>query len=568
MMTSMHKLLFLPLAAFLLAVLGCSSREGHALLERAESLLPIRHDSAEVYLDSIPHPDRLAEDSRALYGLLRTIVQNRQGKGVRSDSLIRGSYEYYHEASRAGQTSDQELLRRYAQSCYYMALFYQTCDSIKQCEDLFNQAAKYSERCEDWHTCYLAHTLLGDVIRWGNKENAIQQTMKALNLYYKVNNDVNNEIIILAKIAGMYLTCDKPDSALKYYEKGYELAKLNYLKKAQNEMCMGLASTFRYMGQYERALDYARRAFVTVDGKMLESSLITLAACYVACDSLEVSKGILRTIPCSSDYTTRYVILRELSEIAIKQRNFDSIFIYVDSAYECLEARFYHLQGVKDEYYQENLAQELEKERMQHEAKLNKWVAVSIISVLALIALIIYNVLRKRIAAERQRRLGHLLSQRNEHLQHLLAQERQERVIADQEREITCQRKIITQKAITMSVIRKHLLERLNYEVTQVISSGEDDMVRMTEVMWQELEQVLNETDNNFVQELRKGYPDFKEEDIQLCMLVRLKVSNNVLAHIYHIGVAAVKKRKLNLKMKGFEITDPAIHLEDVIDRL
>jgi hypothetical protein len=39
-------------------------------------------------------------------------------------------------------------------------------------------------------------------------------------------------------------------------------------------------------------------------------------------------------------------------------------------------------------------------------------------------------------------------------------------------------------------------------------------------------------------------------------------------AHIYHIGVPAVKKRKLNLKMKGFEITDPAIHLEDVIDKL
>ena len=59
MMTSMQKLLFLPLAVFLLAVFGSSSREGLALLERAESLLPIQHDSAEVYLDSIPHPRQL-----------------------------------------------------------------------------------------------------------------------------------------------------------------------------------------------------------------------------------------------------------------------------------------------------------------------------------------------------------------------------------------------------------------------------------------------------------------------------------------------------------------------------
>ena len=558
MMTSMHKLLFLPLAAFLLAVLGCSSREGHALLERAESLLPIRHDSAEVYLDSIPHPDRLAEDSRALYGLLRTIVQNRQGKGVRSDSLIRGSYEYYRDASRAGQTSDEALLRRYAQSCYYMALFYKACDSIKQCEDLFNQAAKYSERCEDWHTCYLAHTLLGDVIRWGNKENAIQQTMKALNLYYKVNNDVNNEIIILAKIAGMYLTCDKPDSALKYYEKGYELAKLNYLKKAQNEMCMGLASTFRYMGQYERALDYARRAFVTVDGKMLESSLITLAACYVACDSLEVSKGILRTIPCSSDYTTRYVILRELSEIAIKQRNFDSIFIYVDSAYECLEARFYHLQGVKDEYYQENLAQELEKERMQHEAKLNKWVAAFIISVLALIALIIYNVLRKRIAAERQRRLDALVTLRNE-LSRLLS-ERQE-----DKREIECQREIIQQNDHTLSVFQNYLLDR----VCKISDSlTEDEEIKITDEVWKEIEKLLDCYGNGMVRKLRQQYPDLKEEDIQLCMLLRLKLNNAVISNIYNVSVAAVKKRKLRLKRNGFNVVDPSVSLEDIVDKL
>ena len=393
MMASMHKLLFLPLAAFLLAVLGCSSREGHALLERAESLLPIRHDSAEVYLDSIPHPDRLAEDSRALYGLLRTIVQNRQGKGVKSDSLIRGSYEYYRDASRAGQTSDEALLRRYAQSCYYMALFYKACDSIKQCEDLLHQAIKGSERCEDWHTCYLAYNILGYTTKWGNDEYAIQQTLKALDTYYKINDDVTNEVLIMAKLAGRYLTAGYPDSALKYNQKGYELAEKNHLQKIQNQMCTKLASTYRYIGEYEKALDYAKRGIATAEGEVLAASLMNLSACYYACDSLEQSKKILKSIQCDSDDIAEYTILRDLSEIAIKQRDFDSLFIYVDSAYECLEDRYFHLQGVKDEYYQEILAKELEKERLQHQAKLNKWVAAFIISVLALIALIIYYIM-------------------------------------------------------------------------------------------------------------------------------------------------------------------------------
>jgi len=553
-------------AIWALAALTCCNRYDGAAdtLQRAESLLPIRHDSAAVHLDSIAHPARLPEDSRALYGLLRTIVQNRQGKGVKSDSLIRGSYEYYRDASRAGQTSDEALLRRYAQSCYYMALFYYNRDSIKQCEDLFNQAAKYSERCEDWHTCYLAHTLLG-VINWGTPQYSTEQSLKALEFYRKINDDVSNEVLILGKIAASYLPLEKPDSALVCYMEAYKLAEEHHLQEYQNQMCMGLASTYRYVGEYEKALNYAKRGIKTANEEVLVSALLTLAHCYFYCDSLEKSKEVLCTIPCDSDYIAQYVILRDLSEIAIKQNNLDSLFIYVDSAYECLDKRYINSEHIKDEYHQENLAQELEKERLQHQAKLNKWVAVSIISVLALIALIIYNVLRKRIAAERQRRLGHLLSQRNEHLQHLLAQERQERVIADQEREIALQREIIAQKAMTLSVIQKHLLDKIDY-FSQELSGNET--VRMSPDAWQELETLLDDTGGGFVRNLRQQHQDFKEEDIQLCMLVRLKLDNAIIGRIYGIGVEAVKKRKSRLKKKCFQIADPSIRLEDVIDRL
>jgi hypothetical protein len=511
-----------------------------------------------VYLDSIPHPDRLAEDSRALYGLLRTIVQNRQGKGVRSDSLIRGSYEYYRDASRAGQTSDEALLRRYAQSCYYMALFYKACDSIKQCEDLLHQAIKGSERCEDWHTCYLAYNILGYTTKWGNDEYAIQQTLKALDTYYKINDDVTNEVLIMAKLAGRYLTAGYPDSALKYNQKGYELAEKNHLQKIQNQMCTKLASTYRYIGEYEKALYYAKRGIATAGEDVLVSSLLNLSSCYAACDSLEQSKKILRSIPCDSNYLDKYIILRDLSEIAIKQRDFDSLFIYVDSAYECLEDRYFHLQGVKDEYYQENLAQELEKERMLHQAKLNKWVAVSIISVLALIALIIYNVLRKRIAAERQRRLDALVTLRNE-LSRLLS-ERQE-----DKREIECQREIIQQNDHTLSVFQNYLLDR----VCKISDSlTEDEEIKITDEVWKEIEKLLDCYGNGMVRKLRQQYPDLKEEDIQLCMLLRLKLNNAVISNIYNVSVAAVKKRKLRLKRNGFNVVDPSVSLEDIVDKL
>ena len=546
-------------AIWALAALTCCNRYDGAAdtLQRAESLLPIRHDSAAVHLDSIAHPARLPEDSRALYGLLRTIVQNRQGKGVKSDSLIRGSYEYYRDASRAGQTSDEALLRRYAQSCYYMALFYKACDSIKQCEELFNQAAKYSERCEDWHTCYLAHTLLG-VINWGTPQYSTEQSLKALEFYRKINDDVSNEVLILGKIAASYLPLEKPDSALVCYMEAYKLAEEHHLQEYQNQMCMGLASTYRYVGEYEKALNYAKRGIKTANEGVIESSLLNLAACYYACDSLDNAKEILKSFSPDLNEIRKYLIFHDLSQIAIKQRHFDSLFIYVDSAYTCLEKRYLKMEHVKDEYYQEILAKELEKERLQHQAKLNKWVAAFIISVLALIALIIYNVLRKRIAAERQRRLDALVTLRNE-LSRLLS-ERQE-----DKREIECQREIIQQNDHTLSVFQNYLLDRI-CKISDSLTKDEE--IKITDEVWKEIEKLLDCYGNGMVRKLRQQYPDLKEEDIQLCMLLRLKLNNAVISNIYNVSVAAVKKRKLRLKRNGFNVVDPSVSLEDIVDKL
>ena len=82
---------------------------------------------------------------------------------------------------------------------------------------------------------------------------------------------------------------------------------------------------------------------------------------------------------------------------------------------------------------------------------------------------------------------------------------------------------------------------------------------------WREIEATLDTMDNGFVQRLRNDHPQFSEDDIRLCMLTRLKLSNNALASIYSITISAVQHRKQKLKKDGFGITDPAISLEQVI---
>ena len=521
----------------MLTLAGCD-HEAVKVLERAEAYLPAEADSAAMCLDSIRQMENLDDAERAWYGLLRTYADNRLDKGVKSDSLIRDSYEYYRDASHSGKTSDKTLLRHYAQSCYYMALYYSSSDSTKQCEDMLHQAIKGSEECEDWHTCYLAYTQLGIATRWGNNEYAKKQAFKALEIYYRINDDVDNEVRILGKIAGLFIGEFQPDSALKYYTKAYELAEKNHLAKERNWLYSGLSYAYVQKEDYVKALDYAKRGIATANSTELVPSLENLELCYMFCDSLAQAKEILKSMSYDSTaFLDRYCALREMSEIAAKTHDYDSLFIYVDSAYECLEQRFFHAQRVKDEYYQDNLAKQIEKEKIQHEAEMSRWIGGAVILFVLLIAsFIIYTVLRHK-----------------------------KRMEADHQKEMLHKQEIIHQKSMTLAVLRKHLVDKLEH-TRQLLSDSEDTY--MTKEAWDEMEQLINDTDNQFVKTLRRQHKEFREEDIQLCMLVRLKTDNSVIAKIYHIGVDAVKKRKLTLKKNGFHITDPDTSLEDVIAKM
>ena len=301
---------------------------------------------------------------------------------------------------------------------------------------------------------------------------------------------------------------------------------------------MGLASTYYYMKEKEKALDYAKRGVTTADSTVLVSSLLILAHCYYECDSLNQAKEVLNTIPCDSDdFLNVYLVLRALSNIAIQQRDYNSLSIYSDSAYECLEERFFHAQSVKDEYYQDNLAKQLEKEKIQHEAEMGRWISGAVILFVLLIAsFIIYTMLRHK-----------------------------RRMEADHQKEMLHKQEIIHQKSMTLTVLQKHLIEKLEH-TRQLLSDSEETY--MTKEAWDEMERLINDTDNQFVKTLRRQHKEFREEDIQLCMLVRLKMDNSVISKIYHIGVDAVKKRKLTLKKNGFHITDPDTSLEDVIAKM
>ena len=541
----------LLLPAMLLLLASCSEDDQHvlSLLEKAETYLPEKPDSAEMCLDSIAQPANLSESDKALFGLLRSATDNRQGKGVKSDSLIRDSYEYFHKSSQQGNSSDSLLLCRYAQSCYYMSLYYASCDSTKQREDMLRLAIKCSERGKDWHTCYLAYTQLGKSILLSNPEHAITLSKKALSTYYKINDDINNEILILGHIAGAYLTNAELGSAMEYYDKGYKLAKSRKLRKSENEMSMGMAGIYLYMNKPEMALNYAKRGVETAGDAVHTSSLIALAQCYQACDSLSKAKELYQSIAHDTeDMAEQYLISKGLFSIAIQNKNYEELLAYLDSTYDCMENIFLQSLRVKDEYYQGYLEKELQKERLENKSEHQAWMLGASISLLIMLILLIYNQTQKQ--KQEQQKKAHEL-------------ETKQQIIDANKKMLQYQQKLIHQKELSLTILRSHLLVRLEY--TKQLFTGQEN-VKLTDGAWADIEQLMNDTDNDFVKKLRQQHPTFDKSEIRLCILTRLNITNATIANIFCIGESAVKKRKSTLKKKGFLIEDPNTTLEKILE--
>ena len=520
----------------LLLMFSCNERKHLHTLVTAEQYLPERPDSADSLLKTIVDYERLNDSDKALYGLLRTYTDNRQGRGVKSDSLIRQSYLYYKGKSDEGECSDSALISRYASSCYYMGLYYSSCDSVKQCEDLMRESIKLSGKCHDWHTCYLAYIILSNCMRESDSEYAKRLAFKALDTYNKINDDLSNKILIYGKIAECYGWCSDLDSSLYFFNKGYNLAKKHGITQSQNTMCMGIAGVYWMAGEYDNSLKYAKQGIETADEEILTNSEITLALCYLANDSINKAKEVFMNIRCDSDdYINKSVIHKHLIDIAILQNDYNSISNHIDSVYNNLEKKYFRIQEVKNEYYKENIKSFELKEKLAIENERDKWIIISITALLCLVSIFSYYLIKSK----------HNLS-------------------VEKNKVIELKDNLIRQKAVSLSLVQQHLVSITN-ELKNVFTK---DGNKLPDSLWIQAENVLDDTDCRFVSNLRKNHPEFKESDVRLCMALRLKLTNEQIAKMFNITVSAVKKRKSTLKKTGFIVDDPAVSLNNIIETI
>lgn len=448
-----------------------------------------------------------------------------------------------------------------------------TNDSIRLGETLLRKTIRLAEESEDWHTCYIAYQRLAEALSQGNPEEALRLMKKALTIYEQHPDDEprsategegcqGKNYVILLDYAGTYaaqvafINDGSFDEALDYIHRAYDIAKNNRMNEQMCQTLTSLANISWAKEDYRRALDYAHHADSVATDDLRSGTLQVLARSYLSLNMLDSAETVYRQIEPGDDAHLAYIVQSKLAKIALRRMGATQVEDDIEDAFEQAEDFYYKALEQKDQYYHETLRQEMENQQLEYRSKIYGRTLLIVIIAAVIILFVMIVALRYRIRMLRQQRAY----EQSKLEQELLMQEQEKRQL---KLETEHQKTLLHQANEVVVFLQNYIIERT--EVMKKLNQSGDSLITLNPHEWSEIERTLNAIDNNRFENIREQYPKMQEDDIRLCILTRLGLSNRTIGNIYSITISAVQHRKLKLKKDIFGESNPDITLEQIL---
>lgn len=435
-------------------------------------------------------------------------------------------------------------------------------DSIRLGETLLRKTIRLAEASEDWHTDYIAYQRLAEALSQSNPEEALRLMKKALSIYEQHPDDEKNYVNLL-DYAGTYAAqtaynTEGPfDEALDFINKAYDIAEKNQMTDLMCQTLTSLANIAWAKEDYRQAIDYAHQAKSVATADLKPGALQVLARSYLSLSMLDSAETVYRQIEPGDDVHLAYIVQSNLAKIALRRMGAKQVEDDIDDAFEQIEDFYYKALEQKDQYYQETLRQETENQQLEYRSQLYARTLLIVIIAAVIILLTVVLALRYRIRMLRQQREYEQSKLENE----LLMQEQEKQRL---QQEAAHQKTLLHQANEVVAFLQDFILERT--EVLKKLNQSGDSLITLNPHEWSEIERTLNAIDNNRFARIREQYPNMQEDDIRLCILTRLGLSNRTIGNIYCITISAVQHRKLKLKKDVFGESNPDVTLEQILN--
>ena len=437
----------------------------------------------------------------------------------------------------------QESEAQTAAGCLELAQAALAKDSVQQGETLLRKTIQLAEASEDWHTDYIAHQRLAEALSQSNPEEALRLMKQALTIYEQHPDDGHNYVILLdyagtyaAQVA--YINEGAFDEALDFIHRAYDIAKKTQMNDMMCQTLTSLANIAWAQENYRQALDYAHQAEPVATDELRPGTLQVLARSYLSLNMLDSAENVYRKIHSDDDVHLAYIVQSNLAKIALRRMGATQVEDSVAEAFDKVEDIYYKALEQKDEYYQKTLRQEIENQQLEYRSRMYARTLLIIIIASLIVISAMGLVIRYRMQAQRQAQRQ--LQQEAEH-----------------------QKAQLHQANEVVAFLQNFILERT--EVMKKLNQSGNSLIYLSPHEWSEIERTLDAIDNNRFANLREQYPNMQEDDIRLCLLTRLGISNRTIGNIYCISISAVQHRKLKLKKDVFRESSPDITLEQIL---
>ena len=566
-------------------------------------------DSALHILEAIPMPsERKDRENHALWCLLVTQAKYKQLMKIPSDSLIRIAYDYYKSTDNA---------RRKAMATLYMGCVNYDLENIEEAIQFYLDAKAEMEKTMDYKLGYLIMSGLGNIYLY---RNLVDYALEACNQAYDYAVKDSNK---------RYQTTSLRYLARCYYLRG-DLEKCIHIYQFASRQALELNGNDFYNAlQLELAMVYAnsqRFSQALMIAKELPFSaqkLLLIGQTYLSLNKVDSAYIYLNRALCTDNIYTKksvYEVLYKLCEDSnynqYMKKCCDSLLLYKDSIIALDKGK--EIIAYKEKYDHQKLITEQQRLKLE-KADAQRLLFIITICLIVVIAVVAYlyqkRLVRKETTIRKQSEQlqdymlqlhGYetRLMQNNRYMEELKEQlsgqemnseelheyrEQIDRLQAENGRlfeKISTLQQHIAENTSKLDKARReaekfrniseeiiYLKQRERTLADYVVDNDRlvkelREKCRVLEASeWKNLEQMCESTYSNFVSRLQGVCPTLTKQELQLCMLIKLRFNNAQMSEIFGVNTTSVSQKKFRLKKHLSDTLQDGLPDEMTLDR-
>ena len=606
-----HYILYILIVCTALLNIQCNGKKKMPLPElvQAEFVMFDHPDSALHILESMPMPSaRRDKDNHALWCLLTTQAQYKLVMKIPSDSLVRIAYNYYKPS---------ENFRRKAMSALYMGNINYNLGNIEEAMQYYLEGKTEVEKTDDYKTGFLLLSSLGRLYLYRNlKEYALESCSKAYE--YAVKDSYRRyQMVSLKLLARCYCISNQLPKAIEFYKQSSTIAVELGLEDSNYNNQHEMALVYKNSGEYRKSLDM----LLSFPAEYRSNSLI--GKNYFHLGRLDSSFHYLNEALNTDNVYNKATIYQYLYLLSDNPRYrhylktyCDSLLFYNDSIMALDRGK--EIIAYKEKYDHQRLINEQQRLKLE-KAETQRILIVVTLCLVMLVAITIYlyqkRLVRKEttIRCQSEQLQTYMLQlhenesrlmQNRQYMQELKTQLAAHEDDADIHREqqeqmdrleaensslqttiLSLQQRIceyssrlsnarkdmdqlrnLSEEALQLRERERQLTDRL-VDRHPLMAELQSRSRTLSEEEWQELVQLCDDTWDGFTVRLQRLCPQLTDQELRLCLLIRLRLSNAQQAAIFAVSPASVSQKKFRLKKHLQEVGAMPLSADTSLDR-